>query len=431
MYRNACIRLNVDDNQQKGRMFGPGGKAFEALMKDPNATLNESIFGKEIGPTAICNRGLAHHELGQVLPARRDYEKAIALDPTLKAAFLNRAVTYLETSDLDLAEADLERVFKLDPNCKEAFAVRGLLKLMKKQPNEAEIDLVKSRQFEQQTLTLVADLKKRYLEPVKPKPSKQGKPYRANSPDAAIAWLSDALKNNDDPKIAQALASPVGPWLCGLYQETQKFVTAMEAYNNAREFRAGNFQPKFDRPIWPGMNPKGGKLPDLKLTKIDILSRKPSDGNPHRIILDLRMRFRSPQGKEVIKRDNWIAELERGQWRLLTPTLTGLGADAVIQLKEQVAFERRRLSILREEVQLAADATQQQSDTQFRIDATMFKAIKAYSAEGPMFNQRNALVDSADDIATMVVAKKIGWDAWSMMRGVETMRHMRDHKPSR
>jgi serine/threonine protein kinase/Flp pilus assembly protein TadD len=58
------------------------------------------------------NRGLAHVALGNLVAARRDYDRALALAPGLSAASMNRGILNLEDGRLDLALADLERALR-------------------------------------------------------------------------------------------------------------------------------------------------------------------------------------------------------------------------------------------------------------------------------------------------------------------------------
>ena len=62
---------------------------------------------------AYKNRGDAYLAIGQVDAAIMDYDKAIALNPNLAAAYQNRAIARTETKDYVNAWADVRMLRKL------------------------------------------------------------------------------------------------------------------------------------------------------------------------------------------------------------------------------------------------------------------------------------------------------------------------------
>src|SRR5262245_66657828 len=64
-------------------------------------------------------RGLANHENGDYDLAMADFDKAIALDPTLAVAYSNRGMVHYDEGDHDRAVADYDTAIELDRDLAE------------------------------------------------------------------------------------------------------------------------------------------------------------------------------------------------------------------------------------------------------------------------------------------------------------------------
>jgi tetratricopeptide (TPR) repeat protein len=73
------------------------------------------------------NRGQAFDTMGRFDRALEDYDKVIALNPTVAVAYYNRAIIFDKLGQPDRAFADYNRVLTLDPSYYGAYINRGLL----------------------------------------------------------------------------------------------------------------------------------------------------------------------------------------------------------------------------------------------------------------------------------------------------------------
>ena len=97
-------------------------KQYEAAIADYDKAI-------ALDPTlahAFSNRGLAKHVLKQYEAAIADFNKAIALDPTLAIAFSNRGVAKYELKQYEAAIADFNKAIDLDPNDSDALVMRAM-----------------------------------------------------------------------------------------------------------------------------------------------------------------------------------------------------------------------------------------------------------------------------------------------------------------
>jgi tetratricopeptide (TPR) repeat protein len=78
-------------------------------------------------PLAYLNRGVAFKNSGRLEEAIRDYDRAIALNPSYAKAFYDRGVAFNSMEQVDKALADFDRAIKLDPFYVLSYNQRGLL----------------------------------------------------------------------------------------------------------------------------------------------------------------------------------------------------------------------------------------------------------------------------------------------------------------
>jgi Flp pilus assembly protein TadD len=78
-------------------------------------------------PLAYLNRGVAFKNMGRFDEAIRDYDRAIALNPSYSKAFYDRGVAFNSMGQVDKALADFDRAITLDPFYVLSYNQRGLL----------------------------------------------------------------------------------------------------------------------------------------------------------------------------------------------------------------------------------------------------------------------------------------------------------------
>jgi tetratricopeptide (TPR) repeat protein len=76
---------------------------------------------------AYINRGMAFHKMGRLDEALADYDKAIALYPSLHIAYYNRGVVFSQMGQLDRALADYNAAIALNPSYDIAYHNRGVV----------------------------------------------------------------------------------------------------------------------------------------------------------------------------------------------------------------------------------------------------------------------------------------------------------------
>ncbi len=88
-------------------------------VNDPAALIRSCTaqLKTEKAPAAwmYFNRGLAFKLIGKFNAARRDYSKAIELDPTFAPAYANRGNVLILLNDIEGALADYRKALALDP----------------------------------------------------------------------------------------------------------------------------------------------------------------------------------------------------------------------------------------------------------------------------------------------------------------------------
>ena len=97
-------------------------RGCEAVIASAKATA-------EMKAIAHTNRGMIMAQANFFVTARSEYDRAIALDPTLAGAYYNRAVLSADVmKDFAAAKADLDKAVRIDPKFADAFLQRGVVK---------------------------------------------------------------------------------------------------------------------------------------------------------------------------------------------------------------------------------------------------------------------------------------------------------------
>jgi tetratricopeptide (TPR) repeat protein len=144
------------------------------------------VIEKEPGrfPFAYCNRGVVLKDMGRFDEAIRDYDKAIALNPSFDKAFYDRAVAFNKIGRVDRALADFDRAITLDPLYAPAYSQRGSLYLKMGVHDKAVSDYNKAISLDPLTADAFFNLGVFY--------------GRSGSYEIAINHLSKAISINPD-----------------------------------------------------------------------------------------------------------------------------------------------------------------------------------------------------------------------------------------
>jgi len=126
--RNLIARLLIEKKDFAAAIAA----ANEGLGVNPD---NYMLFGL---------RGRAYAATNEVEPAMRDFDRAIALDPTCAECFAGRAALHKAKDNPDQALADVSRAVALEPAALEHLVLRGMIYYDKKMYDQAIADYDKA-----------------------------------------------------------------------------------------------------------------------------------------------------------------------------------------------------------------------------------------------------------------------------------------------
>jgi serine/threonine protein kinase len=110
-----------------GREQADAGQARPGhLGAKPPTTAGGELPNHAAAAKALCERGNAHFQGGDLAKAIGDYTQAIRLNPRCARAFNNRGHAYIRTGQHPLAIADLTTAIRLEPTLAVAYYNRGL-----------------------------------------------------------------------------------------------------------------------------------------------------------------------------------------------------------------------------------------------------------------------------------------------------------------
>ncbi len=101
------------------------------------ALIASGKYGPDDTATSYYNRGVAYQDKGDLDAAIKDYDKAIAIDPSDAQYFYNRGTAYLDKRDHNWAIRDFDKAIALDPKKTEAYFNRGSAYAQKGNPSRA------------------------------------------------------------------------------------------------------------------------------------------------------------------------------------------------------------------------------------------------------------------------------------------------------
>jgi tetratricopeptide (TPR) repeat protein len=353
---DLVLQVQRTENVQAHGM--PTGTAIKKMPTD--ATLLDTLMGEETGAEALVGRGIAHAQLGHTGPAIQDYSKALRLRPELVQALVNRAVAYVQQGDVDLAEMDLEDALKLNPHCASAWFNRGRLRLLQGKDAEGQADLQRAAELAP-VLKARADKleeevrKARQAAPTEPA-APAAPPYRAATPEEAIAWLQNARKADDQEAILQALANPIGPLFRKLYKTAERADQAHKRYMEVRNRQSGNFS---DPSQWP-ININTEEMRRLReqqkfvVQSMTILKKEPPDPQAAVVQLTVRTIKTNALRERQTPLEVYIAVRQGENWKLMTKSMVELTDEEQKLIKEYFHQQTLRVNQMRK---IMEDAT--------------------------------------------------------------------------
>lgn len=115
--------------------------------RDYAKAVRENTRSLELHPkcvTALANRGIAHHMLGDLDKAIVDYTKSIELDPDNAEPLYNRGVAWANKNEVAKALADYNRAITLSPDtCSNYYCNRARAFNLKGDYSKAVADITR------------------------------------------------------------------------------------------------------------------------------------------------------------------------------------------------------------------------------------------------------------------------------------------------
>lgn len=108
----------------EGAIAGQQGN-LEAAIEHFSTCIEKGNLTTASLVTALYNRGTAHQQIGELVHAMRDYDKALALNPAHLPSLYNRATALEQAGDYQQAIADYGEVIRQDPGGPFAYVNRG------------------------------------------------------------------------------------------------------------------------------------------------------------------------------------------------------------------------------------------------------------------------------------------------------------------
>ena len=134
--------LNAAHDIEQGNMALATGQ-FDRAIEHFNRALATSLPAK-IASVIYMDRGSAYLRKNEPENAAKDYDKAIAQDPTNATAYVNRAMFRMGIKQAAPAIADFSAAIALNPEFAEAYMYRGIAKGEAKDTSGAMADLRKA-----------------------------------------------------------------------------------------------------------------------------------------------------------------------------------------------------------------------------------------------------------------------------------------------
>ncbi|MBF0532055.1 MAG: tetratricopeptide repeat protein [Candidatus Omnitrophica bacterium] len=100
----------VQAYRNRGSEFGRRGKFFPAWRD-----FNQALALDPSNPAGYNNRGYLYYEMGKWQNALADFSFSLALDPGLVIAYFNRAAVYIKIGDREKARQDYRQIIKIAP----------------------------------------------------------------------------------------------------------------------------------------------------------------------------------------------------------------------------------------------------------------------------------------------------------------------------
>jgi tetratricopeptide (TPR) repeat protein len=345
-YDIAVQAVRADEQAAHGQ---PGTPAIDRMPGDHS--LLDEFAGEETAADALIGRGVAHHELNQIVPAIEDYGQAIRHNPRRTAAYVNRAVAYVDRGDPDLAERDLATALRLDPNDAYALGNRGLLRMRQGQAALGRADLARATALRSDLRPVIQRILGRERlpqaagestrlspwaapetpalgwspalgsSPAATTPASARRPYAAATPAEAVERLAEAGKGEDLEATIETLASPVREGFGNLRAAAARMDIAMARYRAAKNNRSGGFFNPASGPLERQIDVEKRKhaaVHKFVVQEMTVLSQHPV-ATPEVAAFRLVVRTikANSLGETQTPKQVFYAVREEGNWRLL------------------------------------------------------------------------------------------------------------------
>ena len=99
----------------------------DRVWKDELTLWQDAVWQAPLMPEVHYNLGFAHHQSGQLVAARKAYERAVELSPQYARAQVNLGAIYREAGELERAERALTAALESEPHLLEALNNLGLI----------------------------------------------------------------------------------------------------------------------------------------------------------------------------------------------------------------------------------------------------------------------------------------------------------------
>lgn len=191
-----ALRLDPQHAQalnNRGVVLARLGRRAEA-----QADLSKAVEVAPNDPVAWSNRGLARQEAGNHLDAISDYSQALFLQESARL-FFQRGNAYADHQDFEAARKDFSKAIELDPSHVRAFVNRANVSVQLEQWDQAIADLRKAQDLDQELSMsgAISQIERRIRE------SK----WRAVASDGLQAWLAEEGYEIHPSSAAQELSS--------------------------------------------------------------------------------------------------------------------------------------------------------------------------------------------------------------------------------
>lgn len=142
-YQDLKLAMNINAVYTKDfrlvEIFNKVGIQYLEEQKNEQAieALNLAIAVGNDWSEPHLNRGIAHRNLNQYIPALKDFDKAIQLDPNSAIAYYHRGLMHMQRRNFGLAEQDFRQSALLDETNPKVHNILGEIYFKQRRDDEA------------------------------------------------------------------------------------------------------------------------------------------------------------------------------------------------------------------------------------------------------------------------------------------------------